>query len=142
MSSSLLRNVSIGAAIVGFLDSVYLTWIKLSNQEGVCSGIGGCEKVNTSSYSEIAGIPVALLGAGAYLVILFLFIVENRSKFWEENSPLYIFGASLIGVLYSGYLTYIEIAIIHAICPYCVLSAITILIIFIISIFRLRQVLT
>lgn len=142
MSSSLLRNISIGAAIIGFLDSVYLTWIKLSNQEAVCSGVGGCEKVNTSAYSEIAGIPIALLGAGAYVIILILFIVENRSRFWEENSPLYIFGVSLIGVLYSGYLTYIEIAIIHAICPYCVLSAITILIIFVISIYRLRQALT
>jgi len=142
MSSSSLRNTSIVAAVVGFVDSVYLTWIKLAHLEVICSDIGDCEKVNTSPYSEIAGIPVALFGAGAYVIILILFFLENRSGFWEENSALNIFGVSLIGVLYSGYLTYIEIAIIHAICPYCVLSAIAILIIFIISIFRLRQVFT
>ena len=142
MSSSSLRNISIVAAVIGFLDSIYLTWIKLAHLEVICSEIGDCEKVNTSPYSEIVGIPVALMGASAYVIILILFFIKNRSRFWEENSPLYIFGVSLIGVLYSGYLTYIEIAIIHGICPYCVLSAIAILIIFIISIIHLRQVLT
>ena len=141
MSSSKLRLVSIIAAVLGLLDSLYLSWIKFSNKTSICAGIGECEIVNTSRYSEIGGIPIAVLGAGAYLFIIFLLVLETRSKDWAENSPLYVFGASLVGVLYSAFLTYVEIAILHAICPFCVISAILILIIFIISILRLRQVL-
>ena len=61
---------SIILALIGLVDSVYLTWIKITNQEAICSSIGDCEAVNTSVYSEIAGIPIAFLGVGAYLAMI------------------------------------------------------------------------
>lgn len=138
-STSMLRRIMVIFTVIGLLDSIYLSWIKLANQETMCAGIGDCEVVNSSKYSEIGGIPIAVIGAVAYIFILLFLLIENRNLFWRENSLIYVFGFSLIGTIYSGYLTYLEIAVIHAICPFCVISAIAILIIFIISIFRLRQ---
>lgn len=137
ISDHKLRITSIVLAVIGLLDSAYLSYVKLINSKVFCGGSNQCEVVNNSPYSEIAGIPIAYLGLGAYAVIGFLLYLETRDKFWRQNVPLAIFGLSLTGVLYSAYLTYIEIAVLHAICPYCVVSAVVILFIFIISIKRL-----
>jgi uncharacterized membrane protein len=126
-------------AIIGFADSVYLAWLKISGGLAACGGIGDCESVNASIYSQINGIPIALLGAGAYAAILLFLFLESRDDFIGDWSPIIVFGLSLTGTLYSIYLTYIEIAVLKAICPYCVVSAIAILIIFVISIARMRR---
>ena len=124
-------------SLIGLLDSLYLSWVEFTHREAFCGGYGDCQTVANSPYSEIAGIPIAILGMGAYLVILGLLYIEQRGGFWLEYSPLIIFGISLVGVIYSIYLTYLEIAVIYAICPYCVLSAVAMLLIFILSIVRL-----
>jgi uncharacterized membrane protein len=134
------RNLYLGSilfALVGLVDSAYLTYAKLFHQQVICGGYQGCETVNTSPYSEIAGIPIALLGFGAYLAIFVLLILEQRGDFWSQNSPLLVFGISLAGVLYSAYLTYIELEVIHAVCFYCVISAVAITFLFLFSIMRL-----
>ena len=134
------KKIQISIAVVsliGLLDSLYLSWVEFTHREAFCGGYGDCQTVANSPYSEIAGIPIAILGMGAYLVILGLLYIEQRGGFWLEYSPLIIFGISLVGVIYSIYLTYLEIAVIYAICPYCVLSAVAMLLIFIMSIARL-----
>ena len=135
-----LRNLAFIVTGIGMLDSLYLSWVKIINSQVYCGTSGQCETVNSSSYSMIAGVPIAYLGFGAYLVILLLLFLEGRSLFWQENSPLLVFGISLVGVLFSAYLTYIEIAVLHAICPYCVVSAIAMTLLFVIGILRLAQV--
>jgi uncharacterized membrane protein len=137
-----LRRTAMIVAGIGLLDALYLSYVKIINSQVYCGTSEQCDIVNNSSYSEIGGIPIAYLGLGAYLVILALLLLERRSPFWKENSPLALFGISLAGVIYSAYLTYIEIAVLHAICPYCVVSAIAMLFLFIIAIFRLVQVQT
>ena len=122
--------------LIGLVDSAYLAYIKFANATASCAGIGDCDAVNSSKYAEVAGIPIALLGAGAYLTILVLLFLEKRGDFWREQSPLFMFVLTLIGVLYSAYLTYIELAILHAICPYCVLSAVLLVLMFVISVYR------
>ncbi len=118
------RIFTIILAGIGLADALYLTWIKLSNTAAAClPGLGNCEAVNTSRYSEIMGVPVALLGAVAYIAILAVLLLEHQNTFLAENGVLLQFGISLAGVLYSAYLTYLEIAVIRAICPYCVVSA-------------------
>ncbi len=133
---------SLIAAIVGLVDSIYLTWIKLADKTAACSNIGDCEAVNNSQYSEIGGIPIALLGAGAFLLILILLVLEQRWPEQTVNMRLGIFGLSLTGTLYSGYLTYLEIAVLRAICPFCVVSAIAIFVILTAGLVRLRSSLT
>ena len=103
----------------------------------MCLGNGGCHNVNFSPYSEINGIPVSVFGIVAYLAILCILVLEGRVKIAKENGPLAIFGISLGGVAFSAYLTYLEIYVIHAICPFCVASAIAITFIFILAIIRL-----
>lgn len=127
--------------LVGLVDAGYLTWIKLSHQEAACiKGIGDCFTVNTSQYSTIAGIPVALLGLIAYLAILLVLFLEARGGlFWEENGVLLVFGLSLFGTLFSAYLTYLELAVIKAICPFCVVSAIAMVLLLVFSIARFAR---
>lgn len=139
IADSKLRLTTFIFAALGAINALYLSVNKLLHRQVFCGGSGECETVANSPYSEIAGIPIALLGLGAYLVILLLLYLETRSAFWMENSPLALFGIGLIGVIYSAYLTYLEIWVIHAICPYCVLSAIFMLIIFVVAIIRLVQ---
>jgi uncharacterized membrane protein len=132
--------ISLIAAIIGALDAAYLTWVKLSHNEKLCApGLGDCFTVNTSRYSEVYGIPIAIFGLVAFLTIIFILLWESRIPFLQENGSLALFGISLVGVIYSAYLSYIEEFVLHAWCPYCVLSAIMILTIFIASIFRLKE---
>lgn len=123
---------------LGLLDAVYLTLLKYTNNKAMCiQGLGDCWSVNISRYSMIAGIPVAVLGAIAYLAIILLLILEKRGAFWRSRGVMLNFGLTLVGVLYSLYLTYLEIVVIRAICPFCVLSAICMLVLFGLALARL-----
>jgi len=130
---------SIVISILGFLDSLYLLIFKLSKNNAMCLGNGDCSTVNSSRFSVIYGIPVSLLGMIAYLAIFILLALELRKILTRENSNLLVFGLSLVGVLFSAYLTYIELYVIHAVCPFCVVSAVVITVIFLISIIRLAR---
>lgn len=130
--------LSLGLTLLGLGVSIYLTWVKVTNNLAACGPIGDCESVNSSRYAEIAGIPVALLGALGYLAVLAFLVAERWLPHQIENLQLGVFGIALIGTLYSAYLTYIEVAVLRAVCPYCVISAVAMTAIFMISILRLR----
>ena len=133
-----VRNLLIIGSIIGLVDSLYLTWEKISSNPALCiQGLGDCYSVNNSIYSEFMGIPVAILGAGAYLLILLSLLLEPKNSFFESNSPYIVFAITLIGTLFSLYLTYIEIAVLRKICPFCVISAITMLVLLVFSVLRL-----
>ena len=132
-----LRWASAGCALLGMLDSLYLWIYKISSNDRMCLGSGDCATVNYSIYSEIYGIPVAVLGLGAYLLILIIHILETRWPLLKNNGNLLIFGISLVGVLFTAYLTYIEFFVIFAVCPFCLASAFFILFIFVVAIIRL-----
>jgi uncharacterized membrane protein len=135
-----LRLFSIVLSIAGLADALYLTWIKFTNNYSLCiQGVGNCESVNTSSYAQVMGIPVAVLGAGTYLLIIIILLSETRIDHLKSNATLYLFGITLVGVLFSAYLTFIEIAVLKNICPYCVLSAILMTILFVLAIVRLSH---
>jgi uncharacterized membrane protein len=137
MNNLRLRIISVILAVIGLIDSIYLSWEKIFHVEVFCGGSGDCQTVANSPYSEIAGIPIAFLGVGVYIVIIALLYLEGRGTFWQQNSPLIIFGLTLAGTIYSIYLTYLEIAVIYAICPYCVISAVVMTLLFIVAIIRL-----
>ena len=124
-------------ACLGVLDAAYLLVYKLTNNNAMCLGNGGCHDVNFSSYSEIGGIPVSVFGIVTYLVIAGILLLEPRFKIAKENGSLAIFGISVVGVAFTAYLTWLEIYVIHAICPFCVASAVIIALIFILAIIRL-----
>ena len=108
-------------AIAGMCVATYLTVVHFADQPIVCSSIGDCELVNSSRYASLAGVPVALLGAGAYVSMLALI-----AGAWLRRSPemlLAAWGIALASVGFSMYLTYIELRVLDAICVYCVGSA-------------------
>ena len=128
---------SVTLAILGALDAIYLLVLKYTQAVAMCIGNHGCITVNNSSYSEIYHTPVAFFGLMGYVSIAALLIIEPKWNLTREQGPLVVFGAALIGVLFSAYLTYIEYYVIYAVCPFCLASAIIITIIFILAIIRL-----
>lgn len=125
---------------IGLVDSLYLTWLKFFGTPANCiQGIGDCWSVNTSRYSEVYGIPVALLGILAYLTIIAALIIYNTFKQFREITNYIVFGLTLSGTMYSIYLTYLELFVIRAICPFCLLSAFTMLLLFILSVVQLLR---
>ena len=137
--SKRLRQITIALTIIGLLVSIYMTVYKLTNNESMCIGSSGCSEVNASRYSEINGIPVAVLGVVGYAAILALLFLERRPGFIQENGSMLFFGISLIGFLFTLYLIYIEIALIKAYCPFCLASQAVMIVIFIISVIRLAR---
>ena len=118
MSEGAIRGLLAALAVAGLLVSAYLTWTHLRSVTPVCvGGSGGCETVQTSRYSEILGVPVAALGLLAYAGLLASALL--RDEIW-------VFGGlfvALVGVLFSGYLTWLELFVIRAVCQWCVASA-------------------
>jgi uncharacterized membrane protein len=103
-----------GLALFGLAISVYLTWVHYAGIEPVCSGISDCERVQSSDYAELVGIPVAAIGIGGYAAIL--------ASLWMRVEATALL--SYLAVAFSGYLTWAELFRIEAICQWCVASAI------------------
>ncbi len=139
MMNKWLYRISIALALLGLAVSIYMTIFKLTDNDKMCIGNGGCSKVNSSIYAEVYGIPVALFGVGGYAVIAALLFMEDRNQFLKQNGTMLVFGLALIGFLFTLYLIYVELALIHALCPFCVTSQITMTILFILSIIRLAR---
>ena len=132
-----LTQVAIALAIIGLLVSVYMTIYKLTDNDKMCIGSSGCSVINSSPYSEVSGIPVAVFGVGGYAAILAVLLLEKRNRFLQENGTLLFFGLSIFGFLFTVWLIYVEVALIHALCPFCLTSQAVMTVIFIISVIRL-----
>jgi uncharacterized membrane protein len=135
----ILNIVIIVLAVAGIAVAAYLTWSHYSHLYVLCQEGGGCDRVRQSKYSEVAGIPISVFGVMGYLGILGVYILEKISSFFADNGPILMFGLTLIGFLYSAYLTYLELFVIHAICPYCVSSAVIMTLLFVVAIYRMMR---
>ena len=132
-----LYRASIVLVVLGLLVSIYMTIYKVTSNNAMCLGSGDCSTVNASRYSEVYGIPVAVFGVLGYAAILATLFFENRNGFFKQNSILMIFGMALTGFLFTLWLIYVEVAILKALCPFCVTSQTAMTIIFIIAVTRL-----
>jgi uncharacterized membrane protein len=117
-------------ALVGIGITSYLLYERWSGGTPACFRGGGCATVQKSEWSAIHGVPVALLGLLAYVALLACALMP-----WQTAALASLF-ISLLGVLLSAYLTYLELDQIHAICEYCVSSAIIVTIMLVLSIVR------
>jgi uncharacterized membrane protein len=118
---SLDRRLQIAILVIcllGILDAGYLTYIHYAGLKPICNIGGGCEKVQSSQYSKLAGVPVAVLGLLGYIGILLS--LPLRTELGRAAG----FGIALIGFGFSMYLTYRELFTVHAICQWCVGSAV------------------
>lgn len=134
-----LYRLSIALVTLGLLVSVYMTIYKLTENNAMCLGSGDCSTVNASRYSEVYGIPVALIGVFGYSAILGSLLLEKRYAFFRQNGPLLVFGFSLAGFLFTVYLVYVEFYLLKALCPFCLTSQVAMTLQFIISLLRLAR---
>jgi uncharacterized membrane protein len=126
-----LRAVAIVLAVVGLGVAAYLTYVHYEGIRPVCGLGGDCEKVQTSEWAKLAGVPVAVLGLIGYALILGSLFVRGEAGLMA--SALF----SLIGFGFSAYLTYRELFTIDAICPWCVSSAVILTLLSIVTTARL-----
>ena len=128
-------------ALAGILISTYLTLYKLGVIGELTCSIGSCETVNTSRWSVFLGIPVAAWGLVFYMDVFVIALVGTMPRF--ENEPfisVVLVAQAMIGVVFSAWLTYLELGVIHAICIWCVTSAAIVAAISLVSIADLREI--
>jgi uncharacterized membrane protein len=114
-----LRPVMIGLAVVGLGVAAYLTYVHYAGIKPACTAGQSCIKVQTSQWSRLGGVPVALIGLLGYVAILTSLVAPDR-----EETRLATLGLTLIGFGFSAYLTYRELFSIHAVCEWCASSAV------------------
>jgi uncharacterized membrane protein len=134
MTAERLRAVALALALAGVLIAGYLTYVHYADTETVCvGGGGGCERVQTSEYADLAGVPVALIGLIGYLALALAAWLPG------ERAALAAAALALGGAGFSLYLTYLELFVIDAICQWCVASAVVMTALAIVTVTRLLR---
>jgi uncharacterized membrane protein len=127
-------------ALVGWFVALYLGLHALGIGGALKCGTGGCDTVQTSRWAVLFGIPVAFYGVVAYTAILAVTLVGLQPTRLSRRGPTLLIAALATGgVLFSGWLTYLELFVIQAICRWCVASAVIIAAIWIVSLLGLRR---
>jgi uncharacterized membrane protein len=112
-----LRTGGLVLSAAGALVAAYLTWVHYAHGVPVCiGGSGGCERVQSSHYAELGGVPVAAIGLAGYVATLGVLLVRGRTAL--------LVGAFLVlvGLGFSAYLTYLQLFVIDAVCEWCMAS--------------------
>jgi uncharacterized membrane protein len=128
-----LRLATAVLALGGLGIAAYLTYVHYAGAAIACS-TGGCEKVQTSSYAELAGIPVAVIGLVGYFLILLTAFVAG------ELGAVAAVALTLGGFAFAVYLIYVQVALIEALCIWCLASDAVLAVLVLTSLLRLRVV--
>ena len=127
-------------SLAGIFVALYLLLYKLGMIGNLSCSVGSCETVNSSKWATFLGLPVAGWGVAWYVAMFVLAIVSTGSRF--ADSPLVslvLLGVAASGLIFSLYLTYLELFVIKAICQWCVVSAIIVTIIFFFTVADYRE---
>ena len=120
MSDRALRVGAGSVALAGVVLAGYVTWVHYDETALVCVAGGGCETVQRSDYATIAGVPVALLGLASYTVVLALVL-------WDSAyARLGAAAIAFVGLAFSIYLLVVQLAVIDAVCTWCLVSDVVI----------------
>ena len=118
-------------SLLGLFVSAYLYLYKIGKIGSIVCGTGGCETVQLSRYARFLGIEVALIGLIGYAGLFALALIALQPRFLPLRWPAALLAAlSGIGVAFAIYLTWLELFVIHAICRWCVASAVIITAVF------------
>jgi uncharacterized membrane protein len=126
-------------ALAGLFLSLYLTLFKLGYIGHLACAAGSCERVQTSHWSVLIGVPVAGWGVAFYLAVLSVSVAGTQQSL--AGSPVVsrlLTAMTAAGVLFSAYLTSLELFVIHATCIYCVASACIVTAMLVLSVAELR----
>ena len=131
------RTVAVFSGI-GLVISAYLTWVHYSGDLALCIGVGGCAIVPGSRVAVVGGVPGALIGLGGFALLVAMALVRLReaAPVWADTT---IFALSIAATLYVAYLTYIELFVLGAVCPWCVAVAVcSVIVLVVVSLELLR----
>ena len=123
--SAKIRWGMVAIAVLGLALASYLVYVHYSGTRPACTAGSACLKVQTSVYSKLDGVPVALIGLIGYVGIFLSLLVPDR-----DEVRLATLAMTVIGVCFSGYLTYREVFTLKTICEECAASAVLMLILF------------
>ena len=127
-------------AFGGIFLAAYLTMYKIGLIGQLACTVGHCETVNTSRWATFLRLPVAAWGLAFYAILFLVAMLSVSDRFsdapWTSRALVLLTGW---GVLFSLWLTYLELFVIHAICIWCVTSAILVTITFILSALDWRE---
>lgn len=127
-------------ALAGIFLALYLLLYKLGMIGALTCSVGSCETVNTSKWATFIGIPVAGWGVAWYFATFVLAVVSIQDRFLDSRGiSLALVVMTGSGLIFSAYLTYLELFVIHAICQWCVVSAILVLVMFVLTVGDLRD---
>lgn len=112
--------------LIGMGVAGYLSYVETQAVQAVCGPVGDCNAVQASSYARLFGIlPVGVVGVAGYIAILTAWLYP---RLWRNRiatyMPIFVFGMTLCGVLFSLYLTFLEPFVIKAVCIWCITSAV------------------
>jgi len=132
VSDRRLRAAGLAVVLAGIGVAGYLTYVHYAGLQPFCAGGGhGCERVQSSSYARLGGVPVALLGLAGYLAIAVALLAPG------ERARLAAATLAVSGFGFSAYLTYLELFVIDAICQWCVASAVLLTLLAVLTVWRL-----
>ena len=127
-------------ALAGIFVALYLLLYKIGIVGNLSCSIGSCETVNTSKWAVFIGAPVAAWGVAFYVVLFALALVSLEGRYADSlgmsKSLALVSGG---GLIFSAWLTYLELFVIHAICQWCVISAIIVTTVFVVAMLDLRD---
>ena len=134
------RMLTALVALVGVFVALYLALYKTGIIGTLACGSGGCETVQTSRWADFLGIPVAAWGVAFYALVFALAFMATLER-WAESRALPVVLVALTGwgVIFSAWLTYLELYVIHAICRWCVVSAVIALALFALALLDWRS---
>jgi uncharacterized membrane protein len=134
------RMIIAALALGGVGLAAYLALYKLGYIGTLACGTGGCETVQLSKWATFLGVPVAIWGVGYYVAVFAVALLGTTARFedeaWVSTALLVLTGW---GVVFSSWLTYLELYVIHAICRFCVVSALLVGVIFVVSVLEWRE---
>ena len=115
-------------SVIGLGASIYLTYVEMTHTQALCGPVGDCNAVQSSPYAKLFGlVPIGLVGALGYIAILVTWFWRRfRTDTLSKVAGPIMFGMALFGTLFSVYLTYLELFVIHAVCIWCLSSALII----------------
>jgi uncharacterized membrane protein len=130
-------------ALAGLFVASYLALYKLGYIGTLACSVGSCETVQTSRWATFLGTPVAVWGVGYYVAVLAVSLAGLSGSLRDDQRVSWLLVAmTATGVLFSLWLTYLELFVIHAICTYCVISALIAIALSIVAMLDLRELRT
>jgi uncharacterized membrane protein len=128
-------------ALAGLFVATYLALYKLGVVGTMSCSVGSCETVQLSRWATLLGLPVAVWGVGYYALVFTLALVGVHGRLIESRGlALALMLLTAWGLIFSAWLTYLELFVINAICQWCVVSAVIAGVLFLICFMDWREV--